>query len=102
MTRTGGGRVRPGRGGAHIPVKLCFQAVWVPLPVVTWATKRAMSMLPTSVLKGHYGQGFLPGNLRTLATAYQANFNRHSALGSGLAGPRLDPDLTRHIELPGH
>lgn len=35
----------------------------------------SLPWLPASVLKGHYGQGFLPGNLRTLATAYQANFN---------------------------
>lgn len=30
----GGGRVRPGHVGAHILVKLCFQAVWLGRPRV--------------------------------------------------------------------
>jgi hypothetical protein len=36
---------------------------------------------------GHYGQGFLPGNLRTLAAACLANFSRHLVFGF----PRPDP-----------
>lgn len=128
----------PGRGGTCIPVKLCFQAVWLGLPgsrrcnaatmvavgqgryfwhalsVVLahvdtspqWqSTARACRRLPdrlASVLNlarsqtlqaGMAGRACCLGNLRTLATAYQANFSTHLV-------PVLVSGSTRHLELP--